>query len=344
MSLRPLFAVPALVLALACAAAPVRAAPAAASEPEYSEPLGIALEGLEYPYPVQYYSFMLEGELVRLAYMVVEPAGTPLGRNVVLLHGKNFYGSYWVGPAKALAAAGFRVIIPDQIGFGKSSKPDLPYSFDLLAETTAKLLDQLGAGKVAVVGHSMGGMLAVRFARNYPDRTTHLVLEDPIGLEDYRLSIPPQPLEVLMEDEMTQTSAAKIRPFYKNYVVKWDPEVFEPFVEARTRLALSGEYPRWAKASARTYQMIYQQPVRYEFTALRLPTLIVVGLQDRTVVGKKYAPAGLVGKLGNYAELGKAAARDVPGSQLLELPDVGHIPHLEAPKVFEEALVRFLQK
>ncbi|PTY05934.1 alpha/beta hydrolase [Opitutaceae bacterium EW11] len=333
-----------LLLVLACSVSLSSAQPAAETGPDYTEPLGIALEGVEYPYPVQYYSFILEGQLVRMAYMVVEPAGTPLGRDVVLLHGKNFYGGYWGGPAQALSRAGFRVIIPDQIGFGKSSKPDVNYSFDLLAETTAKLLDQLGASKVSVVGHSMGGMLAVRFARTFPERTTHLVLEDPIGLEDYRMSIPPQPLSVLMEDEMTMTSADKIRTFYKNYVVKWDPSVFEPFVETRTRVTLSGEYPRWAKASARTYQMIYREPVRYEFTALRVPTLLVIGLQDRTVVGKKYAPAGLAAKLGDYAELGKAAARDIPGSELLEIPNVGHIPHLEAPQSFDDALVRFLQK
>lgn len=317
---------------------------AESSEPEYTEPVGIALENWPYPYPVQYYSLIIEGELVRLGYMMIEPAGTPLGRNVVLLHGKNFSGNYWESTAKALAAAGFRVIIPDQIGFGKSSKPDIAYSFDLLAETTAKLLDQLGAQKVALVGHSMGGMLAVRFARTYPERTTHLVLANPIGLEDYRLSIPPQSLESLLEEEMTLTAPEKIRAFYKNYVVDWKSEVFEPFVEVRMRLALSGEYPRWAKASARTYQMIYQQPVRYELNALHLPTLLVIGQKDRTVVGKSHATPEAIKQLGNYPALGKAAAKDIAGSELFEMENVGHIPHLEAPEAFQERLIKFLQK
>lgn len=328
-------------LLLGAAASPTFAAP---SDPDYTEPLGVALESWPYPYPVQYYSLVVDGQLVRMAYMAIEPAGTPLGRNVMLLHGKNFSGSYWDATIRQLVAAGFRVIVPDQLGFGKSSKPDIAYSFDLLAETTAKLLDQLGVQKVAVVGHSMGGMLAVRFARTYPERTTHLVLEDPIGLEDYRLSIPPQSLETLMEEEMTLTSAEKIRDFYKNYVVTWKPEIFEPFVEMRTRLALSGEYPRWAKSSARTYQMIYQQPVRYEFAALHVPTLLVIGQKDHTVVGKNHAPPDVVGKLGHYPELGRAAAHDIEGSELFEVPNVGHIPHLEAPDAFHARLIPFLQK
>ena len=93
------------------------------------------------------------------------------------------------------------MIIPDQIGFGKSSKADIHYSFDFLAENTAGLLDLLQVQKATIIGHSMGGMLAIRFARLYPGRTEALVLEDPIGLEDYKLSVPPAPLEQLYQQE-----------------------------------------------------------------------------------------------------------------------------------------------
>jgi pimeloyl-ACP methyl ester carboxylesterase len=64
------------------------------------------------------------------------------------------------------------VVAPDQIGWGKSPKPDIHYSFQLLAANTAALLDHLGVGKVAVLGHSTGGMTAVRFTLMHPDRVT----------------------------------------------------------------------------------------------------------------------------------------------------------------------------
>jgi pimeloyl-ACP methyl ester carboxylesterase len=86
---------------------------------------------------------------------------------------------------------------PDQIGWGKSPKPDIHCSFHLLAANTAALLDHLDVGKVAVLGHSTGGMTAVRFTLMYPDRVTHLVLEGPLGLADYRIGIPPQSDEAL---------------------------------------------------------------------------------------------------------------------------------------------------
>ncbi len=103
------------------------------------------------------------------------------------------------------------MVVPDQIGWGKSSKPDIHYSFQLLAANTAALLDHLGVGKVAVLGHSTGGMTATRFTLMNPDRVTHLVLEDPLGLADYRIGIPPQSEETLYEHEVHWTDPAVIR-------------------------------------------------------------------------------------------------------------------------------------
>ena len=304
------------------------------------KPLGIALETYVYPHPVKFLSLTVEGESTRMAYMDVNGSAE---KTVLLLHGKNFFGAYWENTIKVLTNESFRVVIPDQIGFGKSSKPDIAYSFDLLAENTAKLLDELKIQKVAVVGHSMGGMLAVRFTRNYPERVTHLVMENPIGLEDYRMKVPSQSLEELFENELGNTDPEKIRNFFKTYVVDWKPEIFEPYPEVRARVTLSGEYPRWAMASARTYAMIYQQPVRHEFHLIQAPTLLVIGQQDRTTLGRGLVSEDILKTLGQYPQLGKAAANDIPNAKLIELENVSHIPHLETPEKFHDALLQFLK-
>src|ERR1700722_2503704 len=89
---------------------------------EQREPYGIGLEGFAYPYPVTMLPLVNDGEQLRMAYMDVAPA-QPNGRVVVLLHGRNFSAGY-LGPViRAVNDAGFRVVVPDQIGFGKSSKP-----------------------------------------------------------------------------------------------------------------------------------------------------------------------------------------------------------------------------
>jgi len=315
------------------------------AQPAYTTPLGIAMEEYTYPYPVKFFSLKNEDEPVRMAYMDVQfqfIQAPPRSGVIVLLHGKNFYGSYWGNTINALAAQGYRVIVPDQIGFGKSSKPDIAYSFDLLAANTAALLDELKIPKAAIIGHSMGGMLAVRFARNYPTRTSQLVLENPIGLEDYRFKIPPQSTEELFQAELKNTDADKYRAFLKRYFVKWD-DSYESFVEVKARTALSGEYSRWAKASARTYQMIYQQPVRHEFGLIKVPTLLVIGQSDRTTLGRGVVAEEILKTMGQYPQLGKSAARDIPGSKLVELVNVGHIPHLESPQKFHQALLGFLK-
>jgi pimeloyl-ACP methyl ester carboxylesterase len=305
------------------------------------QPLGIALEGYPYPYPVQFLTFELWGELVRMAYMDV-PAGSPSnGKVIVLMHGKNFDSSYWGGLAKALTANGYRTVIPDQIGFNKSSKPAIDYSFDLLAANTARLLDSLQIGKVALLGHSTGGMLAVHFAKLHPDRVTNLILEDPVGLEDYRDLIPAQTTERLFQDELQMTSQA-YRELIKRYFVTWRPE-FEAFARLRERIALSGEFPRWAKASALTYQMIYHHPVRAEYRDVKTPTLLIIGQQDRTVVMRKYASPDAQQKLGQYPKLAREAVKDLPHGELLELPQVGHLPHLEVPDRFTQAVLEFLR-
>jgi len=308
-----------------------------------TKPLGIALEEYPYPWPVHLLPLVIEGQELRMAYMDVPPLGVPNGRTVVLMHGKNFGGYYWRDVVQMLAGAGYRVIVPDQIGWGKSSKPDIRYSFQLLAANTSHLLDTLGIQKVAVVGHSTGGMLAARFALMYPDRVTQLVMEDPIGLEDYRVNVPPQSDETLYRAELANIDPAKIRAFYAHYFANPKPELYEPLAEVQVRVTLSGEYPRWAKSSALAYQMIYQQPVRYEYRLLQMPTLLVVGEKDHTAPLSSYAPAEARAKMGNFAEMGRAAVKEIPHGTLVVVSDCGHIPHIEKPQEFRKALMGFLQ-
>jgi pimeloyl-ACP methyl ester carboxylesterase len=318
------------------------ASPATAADgPDYDTPLGIGLEEVAYPHPVRFHTLTLDGREERMAFMDVAPAGRGSGRTVVLLHGKNFWGAYWQETITALAQAGFRVVVPDQIGFGRSSKPDhLAYSFDLLAANTRSLLSALKIERAAVVGHSMGGMLAIRLARTYPETFPQLVLANPIGLEDYRQTVPPRTTEELTAGELAQT-VAQIRAYRRAYFVRWLP-AYERFVEVPARVRLSGEYPRWARVSALTTQMIYQQPVVYDLPRITQPTLLVIGQKDRTAIGKDRVSKEVAATLGDYPKLGRAAVTAIPKATLVEINDCGHLPHVEAPDAFHAALLRFL--
>lgn len=325
------------------AAAPTATPAAKAAEPTYdhTEPLGAAMEGWAYPFPVQYLQFELEGKLVRMAYMDVAPTTAPNGQTVVLFHGKNFGADYWDNTLRALSAKGYRVVALDQIGFGKSSKPEIRYTFAMLADNTVRVLDHLKVGRVAIVANSMGGMLGVHFARRHPDRVSALVLENPLGLEDYVPAIPPQQTANLTRLEMAQTTTS-YRAFIKSYFKdNYRPE-FERFVEQFSRVQRSPEYPRFAHVSALTYQMIYEGPTYNELPQLKVPVLLAIGQLDRTVFGRRFAPPEAVKNLGNYPQLGKDALKRIPGAQLVEFDNVGHVPHLEAPDRFHAAVLSFL--
>src|SRR6202140_2401044 len=182
-----------LIAALICLAA----APALAQAPTEMvhaptdvKPGSITYEEIPYPYPVQFLPLTLYGQDVRMAYMDVPPAGQSNGRTAVLFHGMNFGGFYFSGPIELLRKEGFRVVVPDQIGFGRSSKPIIPYNFNDMAHNSRKLLQSLGVTKAVIIGHSMGGMLAARFAASYPDVTERVVIYNPIGLTDTRYEQP----------------------------------------------------------------------------------------------------------------------------------------------------------
>lgn len=306
-----------------------------------AEPLGIAMEGWTYPYPLQMMQFEQNGRLLRMMYMDVRP-DHPNGQTVLLLHGKNFGSDYWASTLRALSEHGYRVIAPDQIGFGKSSKPEAHYTFAQLVSNTMRLLDTLKIDRVAVVANSMGGMLGVHFANRHPERVTTLVLENPLGLEDYRLSIPAQKTSSLVKLEMAQTPEG-YRKFLKGYFPNWKPE-YERYVEQFARVQRSAEYPRFAHVSALTYQMIYEGPIISELSKLKVPTLLVIGQLDRTVFGRRFASAEVVRPLGNFPVLGKAAQQAIPGAKLVELEGVGHVPHLEVPDRFNAVVLEFLLK
>ncbi|HEX3743856.1 MAG TPA: alpha/beta hydrolase [Bryobacteraceae bacterium] len=307
-------------------------------------PLGIALESYPYPYPVHFLQFEMQGQVVRMGYMDIPASSGANGETIVLLHGKNFGGYYWADTIRSFSAAGYRVVVPDQVGWGKSSKPDLRYSFQDLAANTAKLLDSIKIPSVVLLGHSTGGMLAVRFARTYPQRVSKLILEDPIGLEDYRIAVPPQTDETLFQAELKNTDPQKIRAFYARYFAHPNPEVYGPLADVQIRLTESGEYPRWAKASALAYQMIYQQPVLYEYSLLKPPTLLLMGEEDHTAPLSAYALPERKSLLGHPTESAKKLIQEVPDGKLVIIPESGHIPHLEQPQAFRDAVFAFLKQ
>ncbi|AZD08312.1 Hydrolase, alpha/beta fold family [Pseudomonas chlororaphis] len=312
----------------------------AAAGPAY----GPELQGFDYPYPLRHFAFESQGQALQMGYMDVPAKGTPNGRSVLLMHGKNFCGATWDTSIKALSDAGYRVIAPDQIGFCTSSKPEhYQYSFQQLAQNTRQLLDRLGVRQVSLLGHSTGGMLATRYALQYPEQVQQLALVNPIGLEDWKaLGVPYRSVDQWYAREL-KLSAEGIRNYERStyYGGRWQPE-FERWVDMLAGLNKGPGHTRVAWNSALIYDMIFTQPVYYEFKDLKMPTLLLIGTSDTTAIGSDIAPPAVKARIGNYQVLGKQVAGLIPHSTLIEFPGLGHAPQMEQPAQFHQALLGWL--
>ncbi len=300
------------------------------------------LSGYEYPFEVKSFDFVSQDQPLEMAYMLL--TGDASGPWVTLLHGKNFNGAYWEQTARRLQARGYNVLIPDQVGFGKSSKPrDYQFSFAALAANTRQLMDELGIRSSVIVGHSMGGMLASRFALLYPEVTRRLILVNPIGLENYLQFVEYRDVGFFFENEK-KGSAEKIRAYQqKNYYDgAWNSR-YEELTFPLVGWVQGPDKDLLAWISALTYDMIFTQPVVTEFKDLQVPVSLILGTRDRTGPGRGWKRDGVDVELGRYDLLGARMQKIIPKVEVYELEGLGHLPHIEDFQRFEKAFSSALQ-
>ena len=225
-------------------------------------PISINLEEIEYPHPVEFMNFSIYGQNVRIAYMDVSAVGPANGR------------------AEALTNEGYRVIVKDRLGWGKSSKPILPFSMSLHASNTARLMEHLGISEAVIVGHSIGGQMATRFAFLYPEMTTHLVTINQIGLTDNRAGRGFRPFDgdIDTNPDLQRAYEADVRTETRRYV-EWKPAFLE-HLRIRHGQRLSGDWPRLAYVRRLGGNLRSMDTVVDDWPHIRTKTLILGGEID----------------------------------------------------------------
>jgi pimeloyl-ACP methyl ester carboxylesterase len=315
--------------------APIRSS--ALQAPGDVRPGSINSEDVVYPFPTSLLPITLYGQELRMSYMDVPPLGQPNGHTVVLLHGNNFAGFYWGGPIDAIRKEGFRVVVPDQIGYGRSSKPIMPYNFADMARNTRLLLQSLKIDRVTVIGHSMGGMLAARFATQYPAMVERLVLYNPIGLVDARFDRPLESADDAYKRNLAftyETVKAALMRYVAHNPAAWTPQ-FEAYARIRYAWTLSSDWPRLAMVQTLLAQVIYLDPVVNDWAHIKAPTLVFGGAEDI-----------LPGSAALFRERMKFLADAIPNGngRLHLIPGVGHVPHMETPEKTYPPLIAFLKE
>ena len=287
------------------------------------------LKNYKYFSKVKNFQFTSQGINLEMAYMYL-PSNNKLKGTVTLLHGKNFTSNYWREIALKLNTLGYAVLIPDQIGFGKSSKPlNYQYTFETLALNTKNLLDSLNITSTQLIAHSMGGMLASRFSLMYKDIVTNLILINPIGLENYLEYVEYKDISFFYNKELQIKPENIINYQKKNY---YDGQWNENYEIQASHLIgwVNGEdWKLLAKISAKTYDMIFTGTVIEEFKNFKLPVSLIIGTRDRTGPGRNWKKAGVNYKLGRYDLLGKKVKKINNNIKLIELKGLEHLPQIE---------------
>jgi len=236
------------------------------------------------------------------------------------------------------------VLVPDQIGFCKSSKPrSAQYSFEMLASFTKRLMESRGITRASVVGHSMGGMLAMRFAIMFPQSVDRLVLVNPLGLKDRsEEGLPYVDVDTLWAGER-KTSYASIKAYQlENYYHgQWRP-AYDRWVWMQAGMYAGTGRDQVALAQAKTSEMIKTQPVAHELYRITPATTLIVGTLDKTAFGRAQMPANLRRFLEAIPVIAPVAVRQMKNATLVRMEGLGHSPQVEDPARFERTLLAAL--
>ena len=291
-------------------------------------PVAIDYSNVPYPHPVSYLDVSLGGKDYRMAYMDVAPVGASNGQTVVLFHGMNFFAAAFEPTIEALRHEGFRVLAVDRLGYGRSSKPVIHYNLHMPARHTKALLDHLGIERAAILGHSMGGMVATRFASTYPETTSHVVMVNQIGLTDSRPGRGWTDPEDAYQSSLGTSYQSVLRGHVRYYPRGWKPEYLH-WVWVQYGLTLGGDWPRMARVRAAQRQILFEDPVVYEWQHISSKALVIGGAEDRLV--------------SNYPARARHVAEELQNAELVIFPEVGHAPAFDNPDEFHAELIRFLK-
>lgn len=296
------------------------------------------LKTYKYPHRTKLFKFMSQTKKLEMAYMYIKPEKEKdNGKTFVLIHGKNFSGAYYETTIELLKNQGYTVLVPDLIGFGRSSKPlNYQYSIHGMAKSIEQLISWFKIEKISILGHSMGGMVVSRFALMFPNKVDKLFLLNPIGLEDYKSYAPYKTIDQIYASQ-TNLTPEKVKNYQlKNYYDgKWDL-AYDRWLRLQTGWIKGTDWQELAYISSLTYEMIYTQPVVYELQNIKVPTVLIIGDRDRTALGKNDVSDDIRKTIGQYQLLGPKTQKLIPNSKLYTLEGIGHLPHIEAFDKFSE--------
>jgi pimeloyl-ACP methyl ester carboxylesterase len=254
-------------------------------------------------------------------------------QTLVLIHGLGSYMPAWSNNLEALSR-NYRVIALDLPGYGRSAKPNAPYSMRYFVAKVRGLLEQLDVHNPVLVGHSMGGQISLTYALMYPQEVQGLVLASPAGLETF-------------EDGEAKWLANAVTPeftclatdeaIYSRHVGNFHkmPKDAEFMVRDRVAMKSAAEFPQYCIAVSRSVAGMLDGPVHARLPSVSVPTLVTFGKND-TLIPNPFLHGG------STKRLVEREAKRIPGVELVVLPKAGHMAHFERASEWNATVLEFV--
>jgi len=237
------------------------------------------------------------------------------GPAILILHGWGGSSDSWLRVLEILAEKGYRVIVPDFPGFGKSITPSEPWGLDDYANFVFDFAKKLGLEQFFLIGHSFGGRISIKFVTQYPEKIKKLILCDSAGIK-------PKPgLKTIIIFLMAQLGNALFTPKHFTRFKDAARNFFYAFLRNKDYVKANG-------IMKETIKRVLSEDLLPELSRIKNKTLIIWGAADRMVPLK-------------YARIFK---EKIANSDLEIISKVGHSPHLEVPKKFSETVLKFIKE
>ena len=256
-------------------------------------------------------------------YYEIHGEGEPL----VLIMGYGAYSGWWFRSVPAFSKE-YRVITFDNRGTGRSDKPDIPYTMDMMTSDVSGLLDVLGIDAAYIYGISMGGMIAQHLALNYPEKVKGLVLGCTMCGGEHSIMPDAEAMALLFDMERMQqlTPDERIKetmPFLVSQeFIDNNPDVIQQFV------AKVVEYVTPVHGYTRQSEAILGHDTYERLPDIKVPTLVIAGDADRIIP----------------VENSRILASRIPNAEVVILEGMGHGFNMEVAGEADKMIIDFLKK
>lgn len=254
-------------------------------------------------------------------------------KTLLFIHGLGSYIPAWKFNIPSLKEH-FRCIAIDLPGFGKSDKKTHPATVDFYTEKIFEFLKNLGIKKTSVVGHSMGGQIAIDFSLKHKEFLDKLVLVSPAGFEEFSDNEIDLLKKIVTPDAIYNNNEVEITLNYKNSFFSF-PSKADYLIEDRIKIREDEEFKNYCSAVSESVKGMIEQPINNELKNISVPTLIIFGKNDSLIPNKylhKTTPE----------EIAQDGANKIPNSRLILLNECGHFPQIEKEEEFNKSVSEFL--